>query len=235
MRKTACTRMLDAHLVEGARHWVQQENERWIAESTPSFQLAQRRHLRQARLNGLSSLCAPEIEQSRVKRTERRLCDILPEPDPPKKPKNCRRDDGYYPLLPNDSLKIPLARQPVQSAPVGVDVIEATQPMRTFPARDHTAQPALPFEQRKVPQVLAGGCHFPICRLSKPSENTERINIGAFCRPRMITTARKTATSAVVRGEVTWNRTKTISFLLASTSSALPPTRNASRQRPYSW
>jgi hypothetical protein len=47
-------------------------------------------------------------------------------------------------MLPSDSLKIPLARNAVQGAAVRLDVIQVTQPMPTFPTRDHTAEPAFP-------------------------------------------------------------------------------------------
>jgi hypothetical protein len=63
-------------------------------------------------------------------------------------------------MLANDPLKIPLTRQPVQSAAVRLDVIQVTQPVRTFPTRDHTAQPVFPFRLRKVAQVLAGDVTF---------------------------------------------------------------------------
>ena len=61
-------------------------------------------------------------------------------------------------MLPNDPLKIPLARQPVQSAAVSFDVIKVSSAgVRTFPARDHTANLRLRSSRRTGSQVLAGG------------------------------------------------------------------------------
>ena len=56
----------------------------------------------------------------------------------------------------NDPLKIPLARQPIQAAPVRFDVIEVAQTVGgSSGVRHDGTKPALPFEQRKVPLVRA--------------------------------------------------------------------------------
>jgi hypothetical protein len=59
-------------------------------------------------------------------------------------------------MLRHDPFKVPLTHQTVQGAAIAFNVVQVAQPMWTLPARNHTAQPAFPFEQRKYPQVLAG-------------------------------------------------------------------------------
>ena len=62
-------------------------------------------------------------------------------------------------VLRNDPLKIPLARQPVQSAAVGLNVTHVAQMRSLCVRRNDPTQPTLPFVQRKVPQVHVGDCH----------------------------------------------------------------------------